>query len=178
MSAHGLSFVPYAAAELQPPVRCAHRPIHPCPHPVVVPRQKVGWTQLHHPDLSSSYLHCFSLPSDVGVSPYSSTLKVFLAMSCCTEMVYFPRDASDARGKDRSTMPWSDFTFSHSAIRLYSGSCLGKDTLSHKSRREHKYLAGPAILRHKKALQGLKLDPVGRAPDHQERYLCFPPVLF
>lgn len=53
---------------------------------------------------------------------------------------------------------------------------MGKDTQSHESCWEHMYLAGPAILRHKRALQGLKLDPVERTPDGQEIYLHFPPV--
>lgn len=116
----------------QPSLRCAHRPTHTCPQPAVLPRQKVWWTQPHLPVLFFSYPHCFSFTSVVQVSPYSATLKFFLTMSCCTEMVYSPRGASEARRKDRSTMPFLDCTFSHSAIRLYSGSYLGKDMQSHQ----------------------------------------------
>lgn len=115
MSDHSLSFVPYAAAE--------------------PPAQTEVCTQTN-PSLSPAccYPRAKGLmkmaPSPCSLLP--ATLKFFLAMSCCTEMVYSPRGASEARGKDRSTMPFLDYTFSHSAIQLYSGSYLGKDMQSHQ----------------------------------------------
>lgn len=68
----------------------------------------------------------------------------------------------------------------HSATQQYG--CI-QDPVWERTRRAtshigHMCLAGPATLRHKEALQGLKLDPVERTLDCQERYLCFPPILF
>lgn len=128
LSDYNICLVSYSAAEHSDQHEmCAQTYL--CPWSVLLPGQKVWWTQ---PRLFSTCPHCSSLTSVVQVSPYSLTTKVFLAMSCCTEMVYFPRAASEAKGKDRSTMPCLDFTFCHSAIRLCLGSYLGRNIQRHK----------------------------------------------
>lgn len=167
---------PVQLQNLQPHVRCAHRPIHLCPHSVVLPRQKVGWTQLYH---SAPAAHA-AFPSPLVFKSHHIPQHWRFSQLCPAALRWCTPQGMLQMPGGRTDPQCHDLTL-HSATQQYG--CI-QDPVWERTRRatkscwEHMYLASLPTLRHKKALQGFNLDPVERTPDRQERYLHFPRGLF